>query len=154
MLTAFPKRKMFPESSVLMSLFATDRSCFPSPLKSPTEIDCGPEADGEVTADWNVPSPLPNNIAITLPGEHEYLPQLRPPSATARSLLPSPLKSPTAIERGAPPAGMSEWLPNVPSPLPNSTLTVLLPELAVARSSLPSLFISPAPTKTGMGPVE
>ena len=52
-----------------------------------------PVARGEAVA-VNVPSPLPGKIVTLLP----------PLLATARSAMPSPLKSPAAIAMGAKPA--------------------------------------------------
>src|SRR5207249_7138572 len=59
------------------------------------------------------------------------------PLATAKSTLPSPLKSPTAMD-DAPAAGKfcAAW--KVPSPLPRSTETSPERRLATARSGLPS----------------
>src|SRR6267378_4303260 len=71
---------------------------------------------------------------------------------TARSSLPSPLKSPTATETGKPPAAKVNGARKVPSPLPDSTETLREPELATARSSLPSPLKSPTATEAGRLP--
>src|SRR5262249_61083625 len=91
---------------------------------------------------WKEPSPLPNNPTT--------LPLLL---ATTRSRRPSLFRSPNATERGAikPPRLRAGWY--VPSPLPSSTLTVVLPLLATARSSRPSLFTAPAAPGVGDGSV-
>ena len=70
--------------------FATARSSWPSPLKSPTATDCGPLPAPTSAALVKVPSPLPSRT-LTL---------LLPLFATARSSLPSASKSPTATEGG------------------------------------------------------
>src|SRR6185369_2005158 len=68
---------------------------------------------------------------------------------TARSVWPSPLKSPAARETGLLPAAKlrADW--NVPLPLPNSTETEADRLLATARSNLPSLLKSAATTEIG-----
>jgi len=54
--------------------------------------------------------------------------------AVARSINPSELRSPVAIENGPLATLKDNTALNVPLPLPNSTLTSLLPKLATARS--------------------
>ena len=65
---------------------------------------------------------------------------------TARSNMPSPLKSPVVIPRG--PAPVASGLPvatvKLPVPVPRSTVTLLSASFATARSSLPSPSKSPA----------
>src|ERR1035441_3921741 len=56
-------------------------------------------ANEYVTAVWKVPSPLPNSTERE-PRVGETTAGLSPELATARSSLPSPLKSPTATEIG------------------------------------------------------
>ena len=76
---------------------ATARSSFPPPLRSPTTTDAAPTpASGEEAA-VKLPVPSPNRIE-TFPSDWQVasFPQL---FATAKSSFPSPLKSPTAIER-------------------------------------------------------
>ena len=80
-----------------------------------------------------MPSPL-LNITETLPPERLEL-------ATARSALPSPLKSPAATERFSANKKLRAAR-NVPSPLPNNTETQPK-KWATARSSLPSPLKSP-----------
>src|SRR5437667_262180 len=72
--------------------------------------------------------------------------------ATARSGLPSRLKSPTATESGFVPAPKLVAAPKPPVPLPSSTDTSLEPRLATARSGLPSRLKSPTATETGFVP--
>src|SRR2546430_1724923 len=71
------------------------------------------------------------------------------PLATARSCLPSPLKSPTATESGLEPVGKSIAALKLPSPLPNKIDTVFESELVTARSCLPSLLKSPTAIESG-----
>src|ERR1700682_415704 len=59
------------------------------------------------------------------------------PSAIAKSGLPSPLRSPTAMDTGPFPVAKVVGAPHVPSPLPNHIETVLLDAVATI-SSLPS----------------
>src|SRR5215471_18412905 len=58
--------------------------------------------------------------------------------ATARSDIPSPLKSPTATEKGPLPTPKYAVGRKVPSPMPSSTNTLSKPRLATARSWIPS----------------
>src|SRR5262249_3552993 len=51
---------------------------------------------------------------------------------------PSPLRSETATEVGLEPEARTAWAWKLPSPLPKSMLTLLLPLLAVTMSGLPS----------------
>src|SRR5262245_16489512 len=77
------------------------------------------------------------------------------PPATARSDLPSPLKSPTATEFAAvlPVEKVGIFVVgNVPFPVLNNTPTVVLLELATARSGLPSPLKSPTATEVGFDP--
>ena len=91
------------------------------------------------------------------------LPVLRPGStlmvlsakfATARSGIPSPLKSPTTTPCGSSPTVKAVCDPKVPSPTPSRTLTVpgLEPELVTAKSSTPMLLKSPIATVSGINP--
>ena len=65
---------------------------------------------------------------------------------TARSRIPSPLKSPVAIPAGAFPTrtGVPVGCVKVPSPLPNRMFRLLLKPLVTAKSSFPSPLKSPA----------
>src|SRR2546426_659228 len=76
---------------------------------------------------------------------------LTPAFVTAKSSLPSPLKSPTASDPGPSTPEFNAGL-KVPSPLPSSMLTLLLPAFATARSSLPSPLKFPATTEAGDDP--
>ena len=69
--------------------------------------------------------------------------------ATARSVRPSPLKSPATRPYGVVPAVYGTWFWKVPSPLPSNTDTSLEPLLATARSVRPSPLKSPA-TRDGV----
>src|SRR5947207_15657606 len=75
---------------------------------------------------------------------------LEPRLATARSGLPSPLRSPTATDAGLVPAAKANGARKVAAPLPNSTETLLEPKLATARSGLPSPLKSPTATEKGL----
>ena len=66
---------------------------------------------------WKVPSPLPSNTDTSL----------EPALATARSVRPSPLKSPATRAYGSVPAAYRTWFWKVPSPLPSNTDTSLEP---------------------------
>ena len=72
--------------------------------------------------------------------------------ATARSALPSPLKSPTATETGPSPTANRGPGAGVkpPVPSPRRTETSLLAKFATARSALPSRLKSPTATEDGL----
>ena len=91
---------------------------------------------------WKVPSPLPSNTDTSL----------EPSLATARSVRPSPLKSPATRASGAIPAAYRTWSWKVPSPLPSNTDTSSESELATARSVRPSPLKSPATMAIGHDP--
>src|SRR5579872_125702 len=103
--------------------------------------------------DWTVkpPPPFPNRMVI--------VPLLK--FVTARSILPSALKSPAAMPCGLVPVGqVSEPLHlvcvNVPSPFPKKTETEFVPESATATSGMPSLLKSATAKACGfeLAPVE
>src|SRR5438128_2486728 len=112
---------------------------------------------GGLSEEMTVPLPLPALLTVrefltwaVLLISTETL--LEKSLVTARSGLPSPLKSPTATEEGLVPVAKlcAGW--KVPSPLPSSTDTSLEPELAVARSCTPSPLKSPTATDLGLLP--
>src|SRR5579859_4956391 len=73
---------------------------------------------------------------------------------TAKSSLPSLLKSPMATDKGTlPVAGDEGEAVNVPSPLPNRIVTVLLAKFGTAKSNFPSPLKSPTATEFGALPV-
>src|SRR5262245_11060529 len=120
------------------------RSARPSPLTSPTAMDEGVKSwplAAKTRGTANVPSPRPSRtLTVSLSC-----------FAAATSSRPSPLKSPTATARGAPPTVTSMRGRKEPPPLPSSTLT--LPWLfAVTRSRAPLPSKSPAATERGVGP--
>src|SRR5262245_60451835 len=120
------------------------RSARPSPLTSPTAMDEGVKSwplAAKTRGTANVPSPWPSRtLTVSLSC-----------FAAATSSRPSPLKSPTATARGAPPTVTSIRGRKEPPPLPSSTLTV--PWLfAVTRSRAPLPSKSPAATERGVGP--
>ncbi len=78
--------------------------------------------------------------------------------ALARSSLPSPLKSPTATDRGPSPVPKACWGAKAGAAAPGavvftSTEMVSEPLLALARSGLPSPLKSPTATANGLLPV-
>ena len=79
---------------------------------------------------------------------------LEPLFATARSNLPSPLRSPIATEEGPLPVPKSAFGPNDPSPAPSRTETAYEPQQAVAKSSLPSPSRSPIAMERGSFPMK
>src|SRR5262245_39031226 len=122
----------------------TTRSARPSPLTSPTAMDEGVKSwplAAKTRGTANVPSPRPSRtLTVSLSC-----------FAAATSSRPSPLKSPTATARGAPPTVTSMRGRKEPPPLPSSTLT--LPWLfAVTRSRAPLPSKSPAATESGVWP--
>ena len=78
---------------------------------------------------------------------------LDPAFETARSDLPSPLKSPAASPSGLWPTAMVCAAGKLPSPRPNNTETVVDAVLAAARSGAPSPLKSPAATAHEMLPM-
>src|SRR5438105_10601424 len=68
------------------------------------------------------------------------------PLATARSCLPSALKSPTATENGPVSAAKLVAALKLPTPSPNRTDTLLEARFATTRSCLPSPLKSPMAT--------
>src|SRR2546429_9670547 len=107
----FPNRIV----TVLSLRFTTARSSSPSLLKSPRTSVKGPcpTGIGEPEAALNVPSPLPSRMLTVFPI----------PSLTAKSALPSLLKSAATMPVAKKPTGIGELCAgvNVPSPLPSST---------------------------------
>ena len=63
-------------------------------------------------------------LPVPVPSRIETVALLR--FATARSSLPSPLKSPTATETGALPVPKSVFAPKLPVPVPSRIETVVL----------------------------
>src|SRR5436190_19147700 len=72
--------------------------------------------------------------------------------AAAKSSLPSPLKSPTAAERGPVPTAKFVTAPKLPVPVPNKTDALLELKFAEARSSFPSPLKSPTAIEIGVLP--
>jgi hypothetical protein len=97
-------------------------------------------------AGFNVRERLPAWVAVVLINTETVFAVL---SATARSSLPSPLKSPTATAAGPSPTPNVSAVWKVPSPLPRSTETMSESKLATARSGLPSPLKSPTVTERG-----
>src|SRR2546421_316634 len=74
------------------------------------------------------------------------------PLATARSGLPSRLKSLTATKIDEAPTGKLVAVPKPPAPLPNRTETSLVLKFDTAKSGLPSRLKSPIATERGLFP--
>jgi len=72
--------------------------------------------------------------------------------ATARSGVPSPLKSPTATEAGVVATLKLVAVPKLPAPVPNRIDTVPELPLATARSRTPSPLTSATATDCGFRP--
>src|ERR1700724_2012801 len=81
---------------------------------------------------------LGNSVNPPLPSPLKTEMVLSPWLATAKSGLPSPLKSATTMELGFLPTGYGEPVAsrNVPSPFPSRTVTLLDVELAMTRSAV------------------
>jgi hypothetical protein len=75
-----------------------------------------------------------------------------PSLATARSSLPSPLKSATATEAGVVPTAKFVAIPKAPVPLPKRIDTVAESPFATARSTMLSPLKSPTATDWGLAP--
>src|SRR5580658_3337404 len=110
--------------------------------------DC-PTTDGlsDETTLTAVPCAFSNTLTVLLT-----------PLATARSGVPSPLKSPTAAEYASDPVPNNAGGPNVPSPLPSSRLTALPGDgvngvLVSAMSRYPSPLKSAITIEEGFAPV-
>ncbi len=79
---------------------------------------------------------------------------LPPWFATAKSDLPSLLKSPTVTELGKLPTEKLVAVPKLPVPVPNSTDTLPPLKFATAKSDLPSPLKSPTVTELGFPTVK
>ena len=99
-----------------------------------------------LAAAWNVPSPFPRRT-VTVPAS--LLLEVAK-LTTARSTLPSPLKSPTARDHGRKPVdGLTGVGVKVPFPFPKSTVMVPFISFAMARSGIPSPLKSPMTIESG-----
>src|ERR1039458_3612645 len=136
-----------PDSTVTLALgsLVTAKSALPSPLKSPTASEVGPNPTENGLPDASVKPPRPSpNKTVTL---------LLIEFATARSALPSPLKSPITIEFGMLPVdGLTEAAAKRPPPSPNRMVTLLLFSFATATSGIPSPLKSPTTREAGLFP--
>src|SRR5271166_6300927 len=144
-----------PKSTLTLPLakLVMAKSANPSPLKSPTAICKGKKPVAYVCCDWKVPSPLPSSTLTVAARSVELV--------TARSAMPSPLKSPTATNKGPPPTSYATGGWKLPSRLPSSTLTVpglkllqrkLSLQFVMAKSAMPSPLKSPIATPNGALP--
>jgi len=131
----------------------TTKSGLPSPLRSPIETE-----RGLVPV---VKSVLAEKVGVEAPGvvvfkNTETL--LEPQLPTAKSGLPSPLRSPIERERGLLPVVKSALTEKVGVEAPGvvvfkNTETLVELALATAKSGLPSPLRSPIETDTGVFPV-
>src|SRR5438876_885302 len=101
-------------TDTLLEEVAVARSCLPSRLKSPTATELAYEPAPKLVAAPKLPFPAPSSTD-TKDSWAELL------FATARSCLPSPLKSPTATELGCEPSTKLVAAPKLPVPVPSST---------------------------------
>src|SRR5271170_1678504 len=122
------RSELHGDSSTLAQV--STRSSLPSPLKSAAaiELDVAWSVPKLPLAMVKVPSPLPKNTSL-VPSSKA--------GAKARSGMPSPLKSPTAIAPGESDEGLGAAV-NVPSPLPRSTEMPLPLFPSMTRSGIPS----------------
>lgn len=102
--------------TLALAQFATARSGFPSPFRSPMAMECGLVPTAKFVAAPNEPVPVPRRMETSLPNSF----------ATARSGLPSPFKSLMATENGPTPATKFVAAPNVPVPVPRRMETLAL----------------------------
>jgi len=135
--------------ALLSPRFVTAKSGLPSPLKSPmlTDSELVPVVKSTLVAKVGVVAPVVLSRMEALP-----LPQC----ATAKSGLPSPLKSPMPTDSGAVPVVKSTLgaKVGVVAPVVLSRMeTVLLSKFVTARSGFPSPLMSPMLTKVGVVPV-
>ncbi len=134
-----PSSTVTKPSLVPWSALTVTRSSRPSPLTSPTAsaVNPAPVPVAYGTGAWKVPSPLPRRTLTSGSPEVGV-------SITARSSLPSPLKSPATIGpfRLAVLVVVVTSGPKVPSPLPSATPTALPPTPLRTRSSFPSWLTS------------
>ena len=118
--------------------FSTARSDLPFPSRSPMATEQGLSPAVKSTLAAKLPGVILPLLEVLR--KTETLPVV--PFATARSGLPSPSRSPMAIERGAVPVVKSTLAAKLTVPLLEvvlrSTETVLGPKFATARSDLPS----------------
>src|SRR3989304_2172487 len=102
--------------TLLLASFATARSGFPSPLRSPIATDSGLGPTAKFVAGPKAPVPLPRRIETLLLKLF----------ATARSGLPSLLRSPIAPEYGVSPTAKLGADPKAPVPAPRRIDTLSL----------------------------
>lgn len=110
------------------------RSGIPSAAQITDHNREGRSRGGEVIFAPKLPVPVPSSIDTAA----------NPALATARSCLPSLLRSETATAFGAKAVAKLAGAANVPDPVPIKTDTSLVPPLAVTRSTMPSSLKSPS----------
>jgi len=134
---------------VLLAWFATAKSGLPSPLMSPMLTERGVEPVVKSTLGAKVGVVAPVVVVLS------RMEALSPPKfATAKSGLPSPLKSPMLTEKGLLPVVKSTLVAKVGVVAPVVVVlsrmeALLLYRFAVAKSGLPSPLKSPMLTEKG-----
>ena len=132
-----------------LNSFATAKSGFPSPLKSPMLTDSGLSPVGKVT--WVAKVGVVAPVVVVLSRIEALSLKL---FTKAKSGLPSPLMSPMLTEAGPRPVGKSTLVAKVGVVAPVAVVlsrmeAVSLPLFAKAKSGLPSLLKSPMLTDLG-----
>jgi hypothetical protein len=112
------------------SALLVTRSSLPSPVKSARTREVGSPATGMVWPMVKAPSPPPSRTVM-----YDWPDKLL--SATTRSILPSPSRSPAASQFAPGPAGMPGSSLKLSGPVAKSTVTSLC-ESATAMSGRPS----------------
>ena len=139
--------------AVLLFMFATAKSGFPSPLMSPMLTDLGPLPVAKVTWVANVGVVAPVAVVLSrMEAVSLYM------FATAKSGLPSPLMSRMLTDMGPLPVGKSTLGAKVGvvalvGVVLSKIEAVLLFEFAKAKSGFPSPLMSPMLTEKGLSPV-
>ncbi len=120
-------------------------------VRLPGAVSASPTVKGtagvEVSSSM-VPLAMLEMVGGSLTSRIETVPE--PSLATARSGLASPLKSPTATERGLNPTPTLGAVVKPPVPFPRRTERLLEVELDTARSGLASPLKSPTATEIGV----
>jgi hypothetical protein len=135
--------------TVLLLLFATAKSGFPSPLMSPMLTDLGLVPVVKVT--WVAKVGVVAPVAVVLSRMEAVL---LPVFATAKSGFPSPLMSPMLTETGPVPVGKVTWVAKVGVVASGGGGVEqdgggVAAVFATAKSGFPSPLMSPMLTETG-----
>jgi hypothetical protein len=108
------------------------------------QLNIGPSPTDTSEAEVNTPAPSPKRMEKLAP---ETL-------AVAKSCIPSPLKSPMAIDLGSSPTDTSETEVNPPNPSPKRMETSSSLLMTVAKSCIPSALKSPMAIDRGSSPTD